>query len=135
MSRSVPFVIFLMFMSAACSGSSDNAGSTGGNSGTGGAAIGGNVSSGGSAGSIGTAVGGTSAGGHSGTSVSSPAWMPQCLADRQAQCGNCAYANCLLCIYGTAQEKQNGAATCTALPTQYQQYCTCSVASCPTCNY
>jgi hypothetical protein len=101
----------------------------GGNGGSPGGGSSGQAGAMGGGGAIGSSTGGA---GGTASSGSDPAWLSQCHIARVAHCSGCGERDCMLCTFGTDQERANAGLACD--PSLYHDNCNCQTnGACPAC--
>jgi hypothetical protein len=107
----------------------EGGGGNGGNGGLPGGGSSGQAGVKGGGGVMGSSSGGA---GGSASSGSEPDWLSQCHSARVAHCSGCGERDCLLCTYGTAQERAAAGLDCD--PSLYAGNCSCQTnGACPAC--
>jgi len=61
-----------------------------------------------------------------------PKWVSKCAAIRAAGCADCYTSDCVVCIYGTDEERASTGVSCDEPLSNYKEYCTCNKSGCPT---
>jgi len=63
-----------------------------------------------------------------------PKWVNQCAVVRSTGCGLCNTYDCVVCIYGTDEERASTGVSCDEPLSNYKGYCKCNVSACPHCR-